>query len=155
MTTSTGSLWNRGAGGSSSASSLKTNQTTITADTTITSVNQIYKIDSSNNNITITLPTSANSGDTIKFHHEAFANNVVNIVNPAFPSSLFEIKNAIQTTTCIYALFANEPHWTIEGTAIDESGNIASPFKEQIIQTAVASQFYLSDQALESSEIPT
>jgi hypothetical protein len=148
MTTSNGSLWNRGAGGSGSASSLKTNQTTITADTTITSVNQIYAIDSSNNNITITLPANANSGDIIKLHHEAFANNSVNIINPAFPSSLFEIKNAIQTTTCVYAKFLNEPHWTIEGTVIDESGNIASPFKEQIIQTAVASQFYLSDQAL-------
>ena len=150
MTTFTSGLWKGGAGGSSSSSKLQTNQTPITTDTTIVSVNQIYLIKSTVGNINITLPASASSGDEIIFHHEEFANNIVNIKKVNFPSTNFQIKNFEQVVKCVFTIPAlpDTPHWIVSASPIDTAGNIALPFREQFFQFVNSPQLYLSNNAL-------
>lgn len=139
-----------GSSGSASYIGLKTNQATITNDTTINDVNQIYIIKSTTGNIDITLPASANSGDQIIFHHEEFANNVVSIKKVNFPSANFEIKNFEQAIKCVFTTPAlpDVPHWLISASPIDAAGNLALQFRKQVFQFVNSPQLYLSNNTL-------
>lgn len=139
-----------GSGASNFAKKLSTNQTPITTNTTITTVNQIYYIKSTTGNIDITLPASANSGDQIIFHHEEFANNVVNLKKVNFPSTNFQIKNFEQVIQCTFTSPAlpDIPHWIVSASPIDTAGNLALPFREQVFQFVNSPQLYLSNNTL-------